>query len=1077
MTFHPSKTALPFRARFSVIAVLRVSGMLLLSGRGSYAFAGAAFADIPLRFKKLRWSARLRGRAMGGERMKRHRAALLALLVLAWGHSEGALALNPKKTLTQYVHDVWTVEDGLPQNSILCITQTRDGYLWVGTWGGLARFDGVRFTIFNVWNTPALRSNSINALAEDSEGYLWIGADGGGKITRFRNGEFTAFTATDGVSSYSISSICGDRQGNIWIGTNGGGIQRFRDGVFTTFTSQNGLDSNWIYAIYEDSKGRIWITTDGGLNCYQAGTFTVHPREEKLLLHDTSPIAEAEGSLWIGGQNDLTQLRAGRLRPYPFTAEFSAKGIKSLLQDREGNLWLGTNDSGLLRFRAGKFGRFTTREGLSHNTVTAIYEDREGSLWLGTWGGLNRLKDGKFIAFTTKEGLSSDWTHCLYEDHEGSLWVGTAGGGLNRLKDDKFSYYTTKNGLAGNIVAGLGRSPAGDLWIPTEDGGVSRFSRGRLTDFTSQLRLTSGGVFARSGMKRNLSHGLILAIHEDRQGRVWIGTTDWELICLSGGKVIRYTKEDGLVNDHVSSIYEDRQGTIWIGTPGGANKFRDGKLTAVATKAASHITSIYEDEEGTVWLTSRGDGLFRCRGEDVVQYTTREGLFDNMLTTVLDDGQRNLWLGSFLGIFRVRKQELEEVARGIRPAVSPVVYGRADGMQSVECNSHHPSGWKSRDGRLWFPTVKGLVVVDPNEMRLNSLAPPVLIEQLLFDKQTVDLSRKAELPPGRRDLEFHFTALSFLDPKKVRFKYRLEGYDKGWVEAGTRRVAYYTNLAPGPYRFRVIACNNDGVWNETGAAFAFYLQPRPYETGWFYGLCVAAGAAALTLVVLGLYHSRIKREQIRRAAYARQAIDLQEQDRRRIARDLHDSLGQLLSLITRYARDGAKESKSRQYPPDNFENITAYAEEAAKETHRITYNLQPPEIEQRGFIFALETLLDRYRALQLMNITCDIDQIDSAFDGDSKVHLYRLVQEGFNNIMRHSRATEAGLLIRREAQAVRIEIHDNGCGFAANGSRLGLGLPGITQRARLLGGRADIRSAPGQGTRITIIIPLPGGTP
>jgi len=802
-------------------------------------------------------------------------------------------ALDPRKAITQYVHDVWTVEDGLPQNSILAITQTRDGYLWLGTWHGLVRFDGVRFTVFDRQNTREIKSNYIYA-------------------------------------------FCEDRQGNLWIGTWGG----------------------------------------------------------------------------------------------------------------------------LLRFRDGKFTSYTTLDGLSSDNIKAIHEDRQGNLWIGAWGGgLNRFSDGILTVFTTKEGLSHDWTHSVHEDRAGNIWVGSYGGGVSRFKDGRFTSYTLKDGLPGNIVNVIYEDREGTLWLNTVDGGLCRFRDRRFTRF---------------GMKDGLPYDQATTIHQDRAGNLWFGSHGGRLSLLKNGKVTVYGAENGV--PWIWLIYEDQKRNLWVATEDKLMLFRDGKFSDFPTRYAPfRVTSIHEDRDGSLWMATRGDGLIRIKDGESIAYTTREGLPDNALTAVLEDGRGNLWLGSFRGIFSLSRSELDDFARGNISTITPVTYGKADGMKSVECNSQQPSGWKSKDGRLWFPTVKGLIVVDPDNTRINTLAPPVSIEQFIFQNRPVDLGQRAELPPGRRELEFHYTALSLLDPKKVRFKYRLEGYDEDWVEAGARRVAYYTSLSPGSYRFRVIACNNDGVWNETGAAFEFYLQAHFYETAWFYASCALLIAVLLVMAVIGLYHQRIKRERMKQDAYSRQLIAAQERDRKRIAGDLHDGAGQLVNLISHHALDGLGEMDNHDLIAERFAKIAALAGETIEDMRTAAYNLRPPELDRLDLTRALEALVERSGASSKIEFNCAVEQIDSAFENDGKTHLYRIIQESLNNIVRHSQATEASLVVKRETKAVKIEICDNGRGFDVdlNGNRPGLGLSGIMERARLIGGKAEIRSAPGQGAKVTVIITLP----
>lgn len=545
--------------------------------------------------------------------------------------------------------------------------------------------------------------------------------------------------------------------------------------------------------------------------------------------------------------------------------------MTSIYEDREGSLWVGTYSGGLSRFKDGRFTSFTTKDGLSHDVVSSIYEDREGSLWIGTYGGLNRFKDKKFTAYTTTDGLSNDWAFSIYESRGGNLWIGTLGG-LNWFKDGKFTHHTTRNGLPHDHVRTICEDREGNLWIGTPEG-LARLKGGEIIIFTTKHGLSSANVWS---------------LYEDWDGNLWIGTNGGGLNQFKNGAFTTYTMREGLSHNWVTSIYQDRKGQLWIGTENGLNRFKDGKFTHYTTKEglpSSKVTAIYEDPDGDLWIGTRGEGLFRMKDGELITYTTKQGLFDNVVTGVFEDNNGNLWMGSFRGIFRVSKREFDDLDEGRIRAVTSVVYGKADGMKSIECNSGQPPGCKGKDGRLWFPTVKGAVTIDPDD--INTLAPPVVIEQVIIDQRSFDPRERVEAPPGKRELEFHYTGLSFLDPKRVRFKYKLEGYDKDWADVGTRRVAYYTNIPPGEYRFRVIACNNDGVWNEAGAAFEFSLQPHWYETRWFYVL-LASGIIGLAIGLTRGFHKHRIRQLEERKRELETLVDERTKDLQEAKRELED---------------------------------------------------------------------------------------------------------------------------------------------------------------------------------------------
>jgi signal transduction histidine kinase/ligand-binding sensor domain-containing protein len=932
----------------------------------------------------------------------------------------------------------------------------------------------VRFTVFNRGNTPALKNNYIYALYEDRQGSLWIGTGGGG-LTRFRDGKFITYTTHDGLSSDDLRSICEDQEGNLWIGTMGGGLNRFRDGKFTSLTSREGLSNDWVYSLYEDRGGSLWIGTSAGLNGFKNGKFISYTTKDGLSNYSERSIAEdREGRLWVGTLGGLYRLMAGKFTRYTTKEGPSHQGVHSIHKDREGNLWVGT-DSGLNRFEDGKFTSFTASDGLSHDTVSSIYEDREGSLWIGTLGGLDRLKDGKFTAFTTKEGLSNDWTRCVYEDHEGGIWVGTLEG-LNRLEGGKFAQYTIENGLSGKTVFAIYGDRQENIWFATEYGILSRFN---------------DGIFTNYGTKAHGSPEQVSSIYEDRQGNLWIGTNGSGLKLLRGGKFTVYSTKDGLPHSKITTINEDQQGNLWIGTEDGLNKFTDGKFTTYTLENGPfHITSIYRDGEGSLWITTRGSGLVRFKDGELSSLTTKEGLFDNVLTTVLEDGRGNLWLGSFRGIFRVRKDELDDVAHGKIQAVTSIVYGKADGLLNVECNSDQPSGWKSRDGRLWFPTVKGVVVVDPDNLKFNEIAPPVYVEQVLLGKAPVDLLQKVEVRPGQGDLEIHYTGLSFVAPEKVLFQYKLEGYDKVWVDADTRRVAYYTNISPGSYTFRVKASNNDGVWSTQDASIQITIIPPFWRTWWFVALVVLASVLVVAGIVAGaaiLVHKRrishLQRAHAAQKEFSGQLIDSQERERKRIASELHDSLGQDLLVVKNTALLGLSIAEAGSPVRKQFDEISTMTSQALEEVREITHDLRPYHLDQIGLKEALEFMLEKIAGSSPIRFSAEIDQMAGIFSKEAEINLYRIVQESINNIVKHSGATAAKVVLNRDGRQVRLVIEDNGKGFVSDpgagpGLRVsGFGLTGISERARMLGGKEAIHSVPGQGTTIYVTVMLPDERP
>ncbi|MGO8993340.1 MAG: two-component regulator propeller domain-containing protein [Polyangiaceae bacterium] len=756
-----------------------------------------------------------------------------------------ARALDPLKAPSQYVVHHWQQsEDGLPENYAPAILQTRDGYLWLTSQEGLTRFDGVRFVVLTTREVPALGMNDVGPLCEDKDGALWIGTRGTG-LVRYADGKFRAFTHADGLPGDNVTFLHETRDGSLLVGTADGVAQREGD----HFTPMPALKAA---VLAEQADGTLWAAGRKSLSRFAAGELT---KVKDGLSRVEALLADPDGTMWIGSAHGLDRFRDG----VTTSLGQDIGGVLALLRDRNGNLWVGS-DEGLWRLASAPhaagtptpLGTLAKLEGAEaeHFNVVSLAEDREGNLWVGgqNGSGVLELLDGKVTTF----GSSFIWS--TFIDRSGKLWLG-GGPGLFTVDGDKLE--PVPGGMSLNVDRFAERGDGG-LWLGTRDRGLVSFQNGVATRWTGDAAFSTGDI---------------RALRTDRHGTLWVGT-NYGLARIDGafalgatrstpdagafalgatrstpedGHVTHFGPNDGVPNAAVRVILEVGDGSLWIGTAEGLVHLVDGKFTHLTTKdglSNDFVMSLYSDHDD-LWIGTYGGGLDLLRGGKLGSVTTKNGLFNDEVFSIVDDGDdvngsSSLWMSCNQGIFHAKKSELAEVATGARLTLESPFLGKSDGMRSSECNAGGPAAMRAPDGKLWFATTVGAARIDPQHLPKNMVVPPVLVEEMRVDRAPVDLRTLRELPAGSRDFEITYTALSFTAPERVRFKYKLEGFDRDWVDADVRRVAFYTNLAPGSYRFRVIAANDDGVWNESGASVSFRLKPHFYQTVPFYLLCALA---------------------------------------------------------------------------------------------------------------------------------------------------------------------------------------------------------------------------------------------
>ncbi|MEY2429741.1 MAG: hypothetical protein QOJ40_2626, partial [Verrucomicrobiota bacterium] len=899
----------------------------------------------------------------------------------------------------QYNSRTWQIDEGLPANVVQAITQTRDGYLWVGTPEGLARFDGVSFTSFNSKNCPALQNSSVTALCADRQGALWIGTDGGG-LTRLEGASFSHYAKAGGIAGDTLRVVYESHDGSIWIGTTTG-MSRYRNRKFTAYTTSDGLLSDVVNYIYEDKSGDLWIATGAGLNRLRKDKMEAFTMPNRLPNDSVRGICQDRGGrIWIGSNNGMLWYNWFWNTFYPYNSRYGLSDtfVSAILEDKEANLWVGTY-SGLNRFREGRFFPEVNNEGLPFDRVNVLFNDQEGNLWVGSREGLSRLTPKRFVAYTKRQGLSHNNITSVLEDGNGSLWIGTWGGGLNQLKDEKVTVYAGTNFFSRDLILATCEGRDGALWIGADfDGGLTRLKDGKFKRYT---------------WKDGLINAPVKVIHEDNSGSLWIGTTHG-LSCLSNGKFTNYTTKDHLAGDAVSAICEDHEGALWFGTSGGLSHWKEGRFSNFTPNEGlsdEAVTALYEDQSGNLWIGTANGGLNRYRDKQFTAYRARQGLFSDEILEILEDDQGWLWMSSFKGIFRVRKQDLDDVDSGRKESIASIAYGKAEGIESTHCNGlAKPAGWKTHDGRLWFPTSKGLVSINPSTVTINQIPPPVYISQVIADKKPAKSSTSRgepqfsvssrldqangtlEIPPGRGELEFHYTALNLQAPENSRFRYKLEGVDLDWVDAGARRVAYYNNIPPGNYRFRVIASNKDGVWNQAGATLPLVLRPHLWQIWWLRAL-----AALLVIGAAGATARYLTTKRMQRALERLEQKHALEKERGRIAKDIHDDLGSSLTRITMLGERAEEGLVRHENVEPHVRKIVASARHTVQSLDEIVWAVNPENDSLEGLVEYISHYADEFfeDTDVLCHLEIPVELPDVSLAAEVRHDLFLVVKEAF----------------------------------------------------------------------------------
>jgi ligand-binding sensor domain-containing protein len=810
----------------------------------------------------------------------------------------------------EFAIEIWLTEHGMPQNSVTALLQTRAGYIWASTYSGIAQFDGERFKVFDSSTVEGLTNSRITSLFEDTQGDIWIGHDTG-DVTRFSQGKFHPALLTNRVPS-TVSGLSADAAGDVWAVFARGEAIRIRDNLLIQPPEDLADQPSAVPQIDIDPEGRLLVARNGYIarlaeNGYQMLKFA---GEEQRPYYARLATARA-GGLWMLGMGRIRRWGNNQWQGEPLAFPEGDASVVTVKETTSGRLLVGTLGHGLfIHDRALGWMNLNRSNGLPQDWIRSMIEDREHNIWIGTSGGLVLLRPRKVVMQSPPDQWQGRPVEAITQAHDGAIWATTEGAGIYRLAGNSWSHFGAEAGLENSFVWSVIEDSRSNIWAGTWGGGLFR-SDG--TNFVRQFDLAERGE-------------PVTALMEFPAGTIWIGTAVG-LIRWDGKQLERFASLGGAAAGDVRALAVGREGEIWIGTQGsGLGRFKDGKLQTFRREQGlprDFILSLYQDADGTLWIGTLDRGICRYRGGRFDTISMTHGLPNNVIGHMEDDGLGNLWFNSQKGLFRVSKNDLHNCADGRSRALSPLVYGKAEGLTTLAGSSGFtPSGFRSPDGRFWFPTARGIAVVNPKAVTTNQVPPSVWIEEISVDNQRAEIRTKApanrkrsnarqttrwiELKPGRRQLEIMFTGISFTSPERVRFKYRLESVDAEWTVAETRRPVTYSFLPPAHYTFRVIACNSDGLWNEIGDSVEIVVLPHVWQTWWFKTVLVLAGLAAVGIGVY-LESRRRLRQKLDRISRERAL----ERERSRIAQDIHDDLGAsltrigMLSLTTRRERPSA----------------------------------------------------------------------------------------------------------------------------------------------------------------------------
>ena len=991
-----------------------------------------------------------------------HRPAIGSIFALLLV-SRAAFALNPAADISQYAHTAWKIRDGFIDSPVNAITQTADGYLWLGTEDGLFRFDGVKVARWQPPAGKALPSTFVRSLLSSRDGTLWIGTLAG--LASVKEGRVTNYPALAGMG---INGLAEDHEGVVWVGVTAvpyGRVCAIRGASVTC----RGDVGRWATTVQEVG-GYVWAATGAGLWRWSPGVPQRYRMNDPLnsLVQAFTP--DGTGGLLVTTPSGLRRFRAGSDEGTVVSVNRRRESIQSVLRDRDGAAWIGT-DKGLLHFHNGRTDVFSRSDGLSGDLVSMLFEDREGTIWAASPSGLDRFRDYAAITLSERQGLVATPVGAVLGAADGSVWLTTDNlRQLVRWHNGRLSMVSSPS-AADRRVGSFFEDSRGRIWVSATD---------RFGYFEHERFVTIPGM----------AGGNVNAMAEDAHGNLWVAYWTLGLFRLSGGGDVqqipwsRFARQDPASTLAVDSM----NGGLWVGfTNGGVAYWADGQVRASYSAAnglgAGRVNDLRVERGADVWVATAG-GLSRINDGGIMTMTRRHGLPCDGVNSIIDDGAGSLWLYLTCGLAKIARDDLAAWAAAsannpqAQPVIHATVFNSADGIRSLTgLSSYSPHATRSADGRLWLATVDGVTVLDPHHLPFNQLPPPVHVEQVVANRTAHDVASLGggplQLPPLTSDLQIDYTGLSLVAPEQVMFRYKLEGWDPDWREAGTRRQAFYTNLPPRTYRFRVTASNNNGVWNDTGASLDIAIAPRYYQTAWFWPL--VAGLVLASLWAAHRLRVRVVEKHEREITVLNeQLMKAQEQERMRIAGELHDGVAQEMLAVTMMLGTARRRMPADSPALPTIDKIQQKMIQVGTDIRQISHDLHPPVLQEAGLPEAIRSYCQEFTVTSGIAIACDADDGARKLSRGAALALYRILQEALGNAAKHAGARRVSVRLTQTNGGVTLTVSDNGVGFDRTRvtPSAGMGLITMRERASQLGGTFDIESAPTRGTTVTVTIPF-----